>query len=143
MEFFHNFSPGTFPFKTKGFSSRRTKEKKRYNKKKRAHRFCTLVVARLSSSSFVLWALLVANPLLQTPLRNLWLADPWFSRDSHALSGGGVAPANQTKERSVHELFAGAFHLVNLFLTNLVRICGFSSLFSAIAVFLALSGKMC
>ena len=26
---FHNFSPRTFPFKTKGFSSRRTKEKKR------------------------------------------------------------------------------------------------------------------
>ena len=33
--------------------------------------------------------------------------------------------------------------LVSLFLTNLVRISGFSSLFSAIAVFLALSGKMC
>ena len=33
--------------------------------------------------------------------------------------------------------------LVNLFLTNLVRISGFSSLFSAIAVFLALSGKKC
>ena len=33
--------------------------------------------------------------------------------------------------------------LVNLFLTNLVRISGFSSLFSAIAVFWALSGKMC
>ena len=34
-------------------------------------------------------------------------------------------------------------HLVNLFLTNLVRISGLSSLFAAIAVFLALSGKMC
>ena len=34
-------------------------------------------------------------------------------------------------------------YLVNLFLTNLVRISGFSSLFSAIAVFLALSGRMC
>ena len=31
----------------------------------------------------------------------------------------------------------------NLFLIKLVRISGFSSLFSAIAVFLALSGKMC
>ena len=34
-------------------------------------------------------------------------------------------------------------NLVNLFLIKLVRISGFSSLFSAIAVFLALSGKMC
>ena len=33
--------------------------------------------------------------------------------------------------------------LVNLFLTNLVRTSGFSSLFSAIAVFLPLSGKKC
>ena len=33
--------------------------------------------------------------------------------------------------------------LVNLVLLKLVRIAGFSSLFSAIAVFLALSGKMC
>ena len=59
------------------------------------------------------------------------------------------------------ELFSGALHknpviapgqlqyiiftnyLVNLFLTNLVRIPGFSLLFSAIAVFLALSGKKC
>ena len=32
--------------------------------------------------------------------------------------------------------------LVNLFLIKLVRISGFSSLFTAIAVFLALSGKM-
>ena len=34
-------------------------------------------------------------------------------------------------------------NLVNLFLIKLVRISGFSSLFSAIAVLLALSGKMC
>ena len=34
-------------------------------------------------------------------------------------------------------------YLVNLFLTNLVRISRCSSLFLAIAVFLALSGKMC
>ena len=33
--------------------------------------------------------------------------------------------------------------LINLFLTNLVRISGFSSLFLAIAVLSALSGKMC
>ena len=34
-------------------------------------------------------------------------------------------------------------NLVNLLLIKLVRLSGFSSLFSAIAVFLALSGKMC
>ena len=59
---FHNFSLGTFPFKTKGFSSRRTEEKNN-NKKNRTNRCCTLVVARLSSSdkcvknaSKMLWA---------------------------------------------------------------------------------------
>ena len=34
-------------------------------------------------------------------------------------------------------------YLANPFLIKLVRISGFSSLFSAIAVFLALSGRMC
>ena len=47
---FQNFSPMTFPFKTKGFGSRRTKRRKD-NKKIWTHRCCTLVVARLSSSS--------------------------------------------------------------------------------------------
>ena len=36
-----------------------------------------------------------------------------------------------------------AQNLVNLFLTNLVRISGFSSLFLAIAVFLALFAREC
>ena len=46
---FHNFSPRPFPFKTKGFSSRRTMRRKD-NKKNGTNRCCTLVVARLSSS---------------------------------------------------------------------------------------------
>ena len=40
---FQTFSPRTFPFKAKGFSSMRTKEKR---KKHRTNRCCTLVVAR-------------------------------------------------------------------------------------------------
>ena len=37
----------------------------------------------------------------------------------------------------------GSQNLVNLFLLKLVRISGFYSLFAAITMFLALSGKMC
>ena len=40
------FCPRTFPFKTKGFSSKRTKEQKK-NKKNRTNRCCTLVASHL------------------------------------------------------------------------------------------------
>ena len=53
-------------------------------------------------------------------------------------------PARDSGNRAIHDSVPlNCLFLVNLFLTNLVRISGFSSLFSAIAVFLALSGKTC
>ena len=58
-----------------------------------------------------------------------------------SLAGGAdgiLTPAGLRKYRCSRKI-----NLVNLFLTNLVRISGFSSLFSAIAMFLALSGKKC
>ena len=46
-------------------------------------------------------------------------------------------PSQKRLQQPLHQKY-----LVNLLLTNLVRISAFSSLFSAIAVFLALSGNM-
>ena len=46
---FHNFSSGTFPFKTKGLAQGEQKRRKD-NKRNGTNRFCTFVVARLSSS---------------------------------------------------------------------------------------------
>ena len=48
---FSEIFPQDFPLQTKGFSSMRTKEKKR-KKMNRTNRCCTLVVARLSSSYY-------------------------------------------------------------------------------------------
>ena len=42
LALFQNFSPRTFPFKTKGLAQGRQKRRKD-NKKKRANRFCTLL----------------------------------------------------------------------------------------------------
>ena len=48
----HNFSPGTFFPSKQGVLAQGEQKRRKDNKKKRANRFCTLVVARLSSSYF-------------------------------------------------------------------------------------------
>ena len=72
-------------------------------------------------------------------LRNYWLGShhlPHLKPMKAQVRGGELLgkPKRRLQRRQ---------DLVNLFLANLVRISGFSSLFSTIAVFLALSGKKC
>ena len=62
------------------------------------------------------------------------------SAHAHGVLKEGLTFAPQV---SFSNLFQNNLNLVNLFLIKLVRISGFSSLCSAIAVFLALSGRMC
>ena len=65
------------------------------------------------------------------------------AKSTHVVNNGVGKSTLHKEGRDSFPLLKKVKFLVNLFLTNLVRISGFSSLFSAIAVFLALSGKMC
>ena len=80
------------------------------------------------------------RPLFPNPIMCIFL-----NKSLRTYGQEGLDPlASLGLSRNLHNSCPpGHQNLVNLFLTNLVRISGLSSLFSAGAVFLALSGKMC
>ena len=90
---FQNFPPRIFPFKTQKVLAQGEQKRRKYHKKNRANRCCTLVVARLSSSQVSMcFSTVSSRPCLETSPHTI-LRTPFAGHCLGALWGGKLCPA--------------------------------------------------